>query len=93
MFASKPDGRELRLEESPKMCITDRCCPFHNEKTPSFSVDPDKQMYYCFGCHAGGTVIHFIMNMEKCSFPEAVQHLAAVSYTHLDGYHLKLGPE
>ncbi len=52
------------------------CCPFHNEKTPSFSVDPDKQMYYCFGCHAGGTVIHFIMNIEKCSFPEAVQHLA-----------------
>ena len=52
------------------------CCPFHSEKTPSFSVDPDKQFYYCFGCHEGGNVIHFIMNMEKMTFPEAVQFLA-----------------
>lgn len=52
------------------------CCPFHSEKTPSFSVDPDKQFYYCFGCHAGGNVIHFIMNAEKLTFPEAVQFLA-----------------
>ena len=52
------------------------CCPFHSEKTPSFSVDPDKQFYYCFGCHEGGNVIHFIMNMEKRTFPEAVQFLA-----------------
>ena len=52
------------------------CCPFHSEKTPSFSVDPDKQFYYCFGCHAGGNVIHFVMNVEKLSFPEAVAQLA-----------------
>ena len=38
-------------------------CPLHGEKTPSFSVSPDKQMFYCFGCHAGGTVIQFIMQM------------------------------
>ncbi len=52
------------------------CCPFHSEKTPSFSVDPDKQFYYCFGCHAGGNVIHFLMNIEKLGFTEAVAQLA-----------------
>lgn len=51
-------------------------CPFHNEKTPSFSVSPDKGMYYCFGCHAGGNVIHFVMNIEKLSFYESVKLLA-----------------
>lgn len=51
-------------------------CPFHGEKTPSFSVDPDKQMYYCFGCHEGGNVFHFVMEMERLEFPEAVQLLA-----------------
>lgn len=52
------------------------CCPFHNEKTPSFSVDTEAQLYYCFGCHAGGTVIHFVMEMERMEFIEAVRHLA-----------------
>jgi DNA primase len=51
-------------------------CPFHNEKTPSFTVDPDKKMYYCFGCNHGGGVINFIMEMDKLSFPEAVETLA-----------------
>ena len=51
-------------------------CPFHNEKTPSFSVAPDKQIYYCFGCHKGGGVINFIMEVENLSFAEAVQFLA-----------------
>ncbi len=51
-------------------------CPFHNEKTPSFSVSPDKQMYYCFGCGAGGSVFNFIMEYENYSFPEAVRFLA-----------------
>ena len=51
-------------------------CPFHGEKTASFSVDPEQQLYYCFGCKAGGTVISFIMEMERLSFPEAVQYLA-----------------
>ena len=52
------------------------CCPFHNEKTPSFHVIPDKKMYYCFGCGAGGTTIKFLMEMEKLSFTEAVEVLA-----------------
>lgn len=51
-------------------------CPFHNEKSPSFSVSPDKQMYYCFGCGAGGNVFTFVMEYENYSFPEALQYLA-----------------
>lgn len=51
-------------------------CPFHNEKTPSFSVDSEAQMYYCFGCHKGGNVIHFVMEAEHMEFLEAVQMLA-----------------
>lgn len=51
-------------------------CPFHGEKTPSFSVSPDKQLYYCFGCHASGSVIQFIMNIEKLSYREAILFLA-----------------
>ena len=62
----KPKGRKLWA-----------CCPLHGEKTPSFSVSPDKQLFYCFGCHAGGTVIQFVMDMERLSFYEAVQQLAA----------------
>ena len=51
-------------------------CPFHNEKTPSFSVTPGKQMYYCFGCGAGGNVYNFIMEYENYTFGEALKHLA-----------------
>ena len=51
-------------------------CPFHNEKTPSFSVTPSKEMFYCFGCHKGGSVIRFIQDYENYSFQEAVQMLA-----------------
>lgn len=51
-------------------------CPFHNEKTPSFSVAPDKQMYYCFGCGKGGGVVNFIMEAENLSYPDAVRFLA-----------------
>ena len=51
-------------------------CPFHNEKTPSFSVSPDKQIYHCFGCGKGGGVISFIMEIEGLSYPEAVEFLA-----------------
>lgn len=53
------------------------CCPFHNEKTPSFVVSPDKQIYHCFGCHAGGNVINFVMKYESLEFPEAVRMLAS----------------
>ena len=51
-------------------------CPFHNEKTPSFHVDPDKGLYYCFGCKAGGSVIQFVMEAERMEFSEAVRYLA-----------------
>ena len=51
-------------------------CPFHDEKTPSFSVDPDKGLYHCFGCHAGGDVISFLMRLEHLEFPDAVELLA-----------------
>lgn len=51
-------------------------CPFHGEKTPSFSVNPQRQMYYCFGCHAGGSAITFVMEMEHLDFMEAVKLLA-----------------
>ena len=49
------------------------CCPFHNEKTPSFSVVPDKGFFYCFGCHAGGNVLKFISMIENVSYFEAIK--------------------
>ncbi|MBQ2062669.1 MAG: DNA primase [Oscillospiraceae bacterium] len=52
------------------------CCPFHSEKTPSFHVLPDRQFYHCFGCHKGGGVINFIMEIENLSYPDAVRFLA-----------------
>jgi DNA primase len=52
-------------------------CPFHQEKTPSFYVDPDKQLYYCFGCQSGGDVFKFLMQYEKLEFPEALRSLAS----------------
>lgn len=51
-------------------------CPFHSEKTPSFNVSSDKQLFYCFGCGAGGDVVSFIMKAENLSYPEAVKFLA-----------------
>ena len=51
-------------------------CPFHSEKTGSFSVSPDKQIYYCFGCKKGGGVVNFIMEEENLTFPDAVRFLA-----------------
>ncbi len=52
------------------------CCPFHHEKTPSFSVSPEKNFFYCFGCHEAGDVFSFIQKYEHCTFPEAVERLA-----------------
>ena len=58
------------------------CCPFHNEKTASFSVDTESQLFYCFGCHKGGTVINFVMEMERMEFMDAVRLLA--DRAHMD---------
>lgn len=52
------------------------CCPFHHEKTPSFVVNRDKQIYHCFGCGVGGNVISFVMNHDHMDFPSALRHLA-----------------
>jgi DNA primase len=52
------------------------CCPFHNEKTPSFTVSPDKQFYYCFGCGATGSAVKFVMEFDGLEFPDAVEKLA-----------------
>jgi DNA primase len=51
-------------------------CPFHSEKTPSFSVSPAKKFFYCFGCGAGGDAITFVMKMENLDYPQAVEFLA-----------------
>ena len=52
------------------------CCPFHKEKTPSFSVSPTKEIFYCFGCHKGGSVFNFVMEIERVPFPEAIKIVA-----------------
>ncbi len=64
-------------------------CPFHQEKTPSFWIDPDKQLYYCYGCQAGGDLFRFVMEVERVEFPEAVEMLArragvVIEYTAAD---------
>ena len=61
----KPSGRNFKA-----------ACPFHHEKTPSFVVNPDKQIFHCFGCGVGGNVISFVMQQERLSFPEAIRSLA-----------------
>ena len=64
-IALKKQGREYKA-----------CCPFHNEKTPSFHVIPEKQFYHCFGCGKSGTVLGFLMDYDRMSFPEAIEDLA-----------------
>ena len=67
-------GSRLKLKKTGKNYSA--LCPFHNEKSPSFSVSPDKQFYYCFGCGAGGNAVSFIMDFERLDFPQAVEELA-----------------
>jgi DNA primase len=67
-------GEYVRLKKSGQNFSG--LCPFHQEKTPSFSVSPVKQMYYCFGCGKGGDVFQFVMELEKSPFPEAVRSVA-----------------
>ncbi|MEH6799447.1 MAG: DNA primase [Halopseudomonas sabulinigri] len=67
-------GARLKLKKTGKNYSA--LCPFHNEKSPSFSVSPDKQFYYCFGCGAGGNALSFVMDFERLDFPEAVEDLA-----------------
>jgi DNA primase len=66
--------RRVKLKKSGKNYMA--CCPFHQEKTPSFSVNADKQFYYCFGCGAGGNALGFVMDYENLEFPQAVEMLA-----------------
>jgi DNA primase len=67
-------GEYVRLKKTGK--DFSGLCPFHQEKTPSFTVSPTKQIFYCFGCHKGGDVYNFVMDLEKCEFPEAVKLVA-----------------
>jgi DNA primase len=67
-------GEYVRLKKTGK--DFSGLCPFHQEKTPSFTVSPGKQIFYCFGCGKGGDVFNFVMGMEKCEFPEAVRVVA-----------------
>lgn len=75
-------GEYVQLKKQGRSYIG--LCPFHNERTPSFSVSPDKQLYHCFGCGAGGNIFTFIMEIEGMSFPEAAQFLADKAGIHLD---------
>jgi DNA primase len=67
-------GEQVRLRKRGR--TWEGLCPFHDEKTPSFSVDAEKGLFYCFGCHQGGDVFKFVMQLERLSFPEAVERLA-----------------
>ena len=67
-------GRKVRLTRKGRE--HSGLCPFHNEKTPSFTVNDDKAFYHCFGCGEHGDVISFVMETEGLSFPEAVERLA-----------------
>jgi DNA primase len=67
-------GAHVRLKRAGRNFVG--LCPFHNEKTPSFSVNPERGFFHCFGCGAGGTVFNFVMRTEGLSFPEAIESLA-----------------
>ena len=64
----------VKLKKTGKNYVA--CCPFHKEKTPSFTVSPDKQFYYCFGCGATGTAISFAMEFDHIGFVDAIENLS-----------------
>src|SRR4249920_3538085 len=68
---------DARLPLRKKGTNYSACCPFHNEKTPSFTVSAPKQFYHCFGCGANGNAISFLMDYDRLSFVEAIEQLAA----------------
>jgi len=68
-------GRRIPLKKAGREFQA--CCPFHSEKTPSFTVSPTKQFYHCFGCGAHGSALGFLMEYDRLSFPEAVEELAS----------------
>lgn len=70
-------GKRISLKKAGQNYTA--CCPFHNEKTPSFSVSPSKQFYHCFGCGESGNVIGFLMNHDRLSFVEAIEELASLN--------------
>src|SRR5947207_14951106 len=67
-------GAALPLKRAGGNFLT--LCPFHKEKTPSFNVSPQRQIFHCFGCHKGGDVFKFVMEYESIDFPEAMRRLA-----------------
>ena len=82
-------GQYVQLKKSGGHNYTG-LCPFHNEKTPSFSVAEDKQFYYCFGCGRGGNVFRFIEEMEGLSFGESVYRIAEIEHIPIDDKYQQL---
>jgi DNA primase len=84
-------GEVVRLKKRGKNWVG--LCPFHPEKTPSFTVTPDKQMYYCFGCQAGGNVFTFLMEHERIEFPDAVRALGQRAGVEVPDRETASGPD
>lgn len=78
------DVVESFIEVKKKGANYKACCPFHGERTPSFTINPSKQIYTCFGCGAKGDAIKFVMDYEKVSYPEAIEKIAAITNFSLD---------
>lgn len=83
--------RRVKLKKAGKNYSA--CCPFHQEKTPSFSVNPEKQFYYCFGCGAGGNALGFMMDYERMEFREAIESLAQAAGIDLPAEELDSAPQ
>ena len=83
--------RRVKLKKAGKNYSA--CCPFHQEKTPSFSVNPEKQFYYCFGCGAGGNALGFIMDYERMEFREAIESLAQAAGIDLPAEDVDSAPQ